>query len=433
MPAVHIADLWHKSRPGAGEKRCDHREDGVRLVPSKAHGTGKRWVVRWRNLEGEQRKAHCDRLTGPEGAHAVRRQVEEQLARRTYVDPKAGAVRLDTWVRKVWLPGRGVNPSSYDAYERHVRVHILPALGHLAVNAVKPSDVRTFRAGIDGAQTYRDSIMATLATVMSAAVADRLREDNPCHAEGVPRPKAAVARPVTVWPEERLLAVLDALPNHLHTWGVVGAGCGHRPAELVAVSPEDFDPAAEEVRVVRQIKWMSGGRGWVFAPPKGDKERTTIMAGSVWEAVGAHLERYPPVMVELPWFDKRERPSRRFRPVKVPLVFMNQTRSNHLSLKRINEWEWKRALADARVIPAPEKERRGSFAPAPDDAPGALRHFFANAQLAAGESVHDVAAWMGHADPMVTIRRYLRRRGLAGDRGRAATDLLLSGRVRTAR
>ncbi|MFB6518690.1 tyrosine-type recombinase/integrase [Streptomyces sp. NPDC056401] len=391
-----------------------------------------RWVVRWRNLDGEQRKEHCDRLTGPEGANAVRLKVEEQLARRTYVDPKAGAVLLSVWVLTVWLPGLGVDPASYDTFERHLRVHILPALGHLAVNKILPSDVKRLRASIPGARTYRDSIMSTLATVMQATVADRLREDNPCHADGVPRPRAAETRPVDVWPEERLVGVLDALPNHLWAWGATGAGCGHRPGELVAISPEDFDPAAGEVQVVRQLKWMSKGRGWVFAPPKFEKERTTILADSVWQAVGAHMERWPPVKVELPWFDKREARSKHFRPMKVPLVFVNKN-GTFINLKRVNEWEWKRALVDAGVIPAPEKERRGEYEAAPDDAPGALRHFFASSQLAAGESVHDVAAWMGHTDPMVTIRRYIRRRTLAGDHGRSATDRLLSGRVTPAR
>ncbi|MBP2401660.1 hypothetical protein SNS2_0187 [Streptomyces netropsis] len=39
----------------------------------------------------------------------------------------------------------------------------------------------------------------------------------------------------------------------------------------------------------------------------------------------------------------------------------------------------------------------------------------------------DAAEWMGHANPLVTCRRYVRGRVGAGDRGRATTDILLTG------
>jgi hypothetical protein len=49
---LNIYDDWHKSRPADGEQRC--REHG--LVPSARHGrqNWKRWVVRWRDPEGNQ-------------------------------------------------------------------------------------------------------------------------------------------------------------------------------------------------------------------------------------------------------------------------------------------------------------------------------------------------------------------------------------------
>ncbi|MET8296408.1 site-specific integrase [Streptomyces sp. NPDC005180] len=390
---------------------------------------GKRWQVRYRNLDGEQRKENFDNKTGAGGADERRLEVEQLLARRIFVDAKAGEVLFERWALEVWLPSLDCDAASRAVYERHLRVHIVPALRPLAIGRIKPSDVKRLRASIDGAQSHRDSIMSTVATVMQAAVADKLRDDNPCHADGVTRPRLAETRPIDVWPEERVLAVLGGLPDHLWAWGATGAGCGHRPAELVAVSPEDFDAAVGEAQVVRQIKWLSGGIGWCFAPPKGGKTRTTVLADSVVQALGAHMERWPPVMIELPWYDKRDKPSKRFRPEKVPMIFTNPANGEFVNLKRVNELPWKRALAAAGVIPTPEKEAKGAYAAAPDDGVSALRHFFASSQLAAGESVIDVAGWMGHEDPLVTIRRYIRGSGSAGVRGRAATDRLLGGTV----
>lgn len=48
-------DVWHLSRPPAGAQVC--REHGK--VPSKTHGTGKRWQARWRDPEGRQLTELC--------------------------------------------------------------------------------------------------------------------------------------------------------------------------------------------------------------------------------------------------------------------------------------------------------------------------------------------------------------------------------------
>ncbi|GAA0379961.1 hypothetical protein [Streptomyces blastmyceticus] len=94
--SAQVYDLWHKSRPTPGEKTCEHTKSGQRLVPSSLHGQGKRYQVRYRNLDGEQRKESFATRTGKGGADERRQEVEELLRRRVYVDQRAGEVTLET-------------------------------------------------------------------------------------------------------------------------------------------------------------------------------------------------------------------------------------------------------------------------------------------------------------------------------------------------
>ncbi|WP_344124162.1 hypothetical protein [Streptomyces blastmyceticus] len=268
-----------------------------------------------------------------------------------------------------------VDAGTSAAYERYLRLHILPRLGRKTIGQITASDVKRLRSGLDGS---------------------------------------------------------SQLPNRFQRLGKITAGCGHRTNEAIAVSPVDMDRERQELIIQRQLKWVRG-HGWCFALPKGRKIRRTPM--SVENELDAQMREHPAVKVTLPYYDRRNKPAERFRPITVELLFSREAKGEikFINPKRFNEWEWKRALVDAGVIPAPAREKRGEYQAARDDGPVALRHFFATAQIDAGESVVDVAEWMGHANPLVTFRRYVRGRVGAGDRGRAATDILLAGIVTAAK
>ncbi len=53
------------------------------------------------------------------------------------------------------------------------------------------------------------------------------------------------------------------------------------------------------LRVIRQVKLIRGKA--VFAPPKGNKERDVPLPSSVAEALRAHMDRFKPVEITLPW------------------------------------------------------------------------------------------------------------------------------------
>ncbi|MGC8919445.1 hypothetical protein AB7952_11220 [Streptomyces sp. PG2] len=83
-----VYDRWHLSRPRKGADPCPEHSSKTRfLVPSKDHGQGKRWQVRWRDAAGEQQKENFAKRSQADTRAAT---IEADLARGLYVDPAAG-------------------------------------------------------------------------------------------------------------------------------------------------------------------------------------------------------------------------------------------------------------------------------------------------------------------------------------------------------
>ena len=79
-------------------------------------------------------------------------------------------------------------------------------------------------------------------------------------------------------------------------------------------------------------------------------------------------------------------------------------RGGHVWRTSLNEEAWKRALAGAGVIPAPERGQ--PYAGSRENGMHALRHFCASVLLDAGENIKALAEYLGHSDPGLTLRVY---------------------------
>jgi integrase len=135
----------------------------------------------------------------------------------------------------------------------------------------------------------------------------------------------------------------------------------------------------------------------VFAPPKGGKLRDVPLPGPVADALRAHMKRFPPVEITLPW-KVADGP-----PVTKRLIFTGP-RGGHVWRTSLNEEAWKPALAAAGVIPVPERGR--PYAESRENGMHALRHFYASVLLDAGENIKALAEYLGHSDPGLTLRVY---------------------------
>jgi integrase len=381
--------------------------DGKR-VPSGVHGQGKRWQARWRDDSGpggtvRQRAQNFDRKVQAETFLA---KVKTDLAPGGhYVDPAAGKRTLRAY-GDGWLAMQTSDPSTREAAELRLRLHIFPQLGDYQLAAIRPSVVQAWTRGLQAtlAPNYVRVIFANLSALLSAALDDGLIARNPCCA-GSARPPAPDRRKVVPWPVERVAAVRNGLPDRYRALADLGAGLGLRQGEAFGLAVDDIDWLRGTVHVRRQVKLL--GSKPHFALPKGGRQRDVPLPEQVALRLAAHLQAWPAVAVTLPW-------SPAGKPQTHRLISSTRERTA-LDRTYVNRHVWKPALEQASI---PATRENGMHA---------LRHHYATVLLTDGLNPKAVADWLGHADPGFTLRVYGHVMPSSEDRGRAAIDKALGG------
>ncbi len=389
-----VEDHWHVERI---------RADGTRTRQRSArHGRGKRWVVRWRDQDDTPRKRFFDRKTDAEReAHRI----ETELARRTYLDPRAGEIAFRRYAEQ-WVAGQFADPNTTYQVRARLRLHAYPTLGHLAMQVITPSHIRHWLRGLTVARSYQRTLFANVSQIFTAAVADEIIARNPCRSPTVRKPVPDPTR-VVPWTTDQVTAVHDSLPDRYAVVVPLAAGVGLRQGEILGLSPDDIDRHRGTVTVRRQIKLTPGNRPYL-ALPKGRKIRTVPLPDTVAAALEDHLRRHPARTVTLPWDDITGPPQ------DIALVLTTRERkpvNRHYFNARI----WKPALA-VNAIPATR-----------DNGSHALRHYYASVLLDGGESIKTVSERLGHADPGFTLRTYTHLLPHGDARTRNIIDAALPG------
>ncbi len=164
-----VDDVWYLKKRGP---------DGERL-PSKRHGRGKRYRVRWIDDKGQPRTEFYERKADAERKDA---NVRADLSRGQYVDPKAGKVTVADYADE-WRATQLHVDSTSVRVETAVRLHIVPTLlGRLALAEVRPSQVQAWaknRAAVLAPTTMR-LVYGYLVSMFAAAVLDRRIGSSPC-------------------------------------------------------------------------------------------------------------------------------------------------------------------------------------------------------------------------------------------------------------
>src|SRR5829696_3302086 len=152
-----VRDLWHDRRTGQRTAR---------------YGRGRRWLAVW-VADGQERSKAFDRKVDAE-RHLTT--VGASLLSGSYVDPAAGRITVRTYAAR-WLADQvQLRPTTAAWYESHLRNHVLPVLGDVALGAVRRSTVQALVAALsrDLAPGTVRGVFKTLAIVFRAAVRDRL-------------------------------------------------------------------------------------------------------------------------------------------------------------------------------------------------------------------------------------------------------------------
>jgi integrase len=362
----------------------------------KRDGRPKPWEAVYRDPDGRQRTKAFPRKVDARRFLAT---VQADVLHGSYVDPQAGRVTFAEFADE-WLAAQTFDGKTREGVESRLRAHLRPAFGSRELRAIKPSTVQAWLGSVSrelAPSTVR-LLLATLSSILGAAVEDGMMHANPCRARSVKAPALARDR-VVPWTVERVEAVVAAMPQRYAATAVVAAGCGLRQGEAFGLRVCDVDFLGQQVRVRQQVKHVRG-EGVVLAPPKGGRTRDVPLPDSVAQAIAEHLRAFPA--------EGRE-----------ALVLTNEA-GGPINRGSYNDRVWKPALAAAGIIPKPEPGER--YAPSREHGFHQLRHHYASVLLEAGVSIRALADYLGHADPGFTLRVYTHLMPASEDRARAAVD-----------
>ncbi|MBQ0863386.1 MULTISPECIES: tyrosine-type recombinase/integrase [Streptomyces] len=154
-------------------------------MPSKDHGVGKRWQVRYR-VNGHQKK---ESYTRRPQADARAAEVETDLNRGQYVDRSLGkemvAVYAARWFEH--LDRVHERPATVSTYKTHMRVYVVPYFRNMPARSLRRQDSNAFVASLiakDLAPSYVQAIYKTYRIFVHWLMDD----------EEVPLPGNAVSR-----------------------------------------------------------------------------------------------------------------------------------------------------------------------------------------------------------------------------------------------
>jgi hypothetical protein len=149
------------------ERSCERIRESIppsRKVRTARHGTGKRWLARWRDGNGQQRYRAFERKLDAERFLAG---LQADLLRGTYIDPREGKVTLQSYAELRWLPAQvHLRPNSASRYAAAVKSHIIPLLGDRPLGALRRPDCTAF-VGVLAAKLAPSTVHTVYAVLRS--------------------------------------------------------------------------------------------------------------------------------------------------------------------------------------------------------------------------------------------------------------------------
>jgi integrase len=300
-----------------------------------------------------------------------------------------------------WLNGsvKGyVKPSTFESYERMIRNHIGPALGHKQLRTLAPDHVQYFY------QSKLDNGLAPGTVRLMHGILHKALEQavkwgavprNVCKAVTPPKPNPEEIHPLDAEQAKRLLEA--AHENRLEALYVLAVTAGLRVGELLGLKWEDLELDAVTLRVRRTRSQARSGP--TFTAPKNGKGRSIKLTQWAVEALKVHKAG-----------QNAER-----------LKAGNLWRDNDLVFcTHIGKPLDFRNLATASFKPLLEK------AGLPDIRFHDLRHTCATLLLSRGHHPKLVQELLGHASVAITLDRYSHVLPGMGDQTAAAMEAALS-------
>lgn len=344
-----IDDRWHRR----GEDGKQHR--------TERYGSGARWLVRWRDPDGKQRKKSFKRKAEAEDFAAT---VEHTMRSGSYIAPDAGKITVSEWAQR-WLDAQAqLKPTTYSRDEGIVRNHVLPKWENIHLSDVTHGDIQAWVTGLTRRLSPASTIKThgVLSRILTSAVRDGRLARNPAKDVNLPRPQPHEHRYLTH-------AQVRELVEACEPYGLVVlflAYTGLRWGEMAAMTARRVDLDRRRVFIAESVTEVNGSLVW--GTPKTHERRSVPLPRFLAELLGKQLVDKGPD----------------------DLVF-TAPKGGVLRLRN-----FRRAVFDSAV----KKIKQPGFHP------HALRHTAASLAIASGADVKLVQQMLGHKTATMTLDLY---------------------------
>jgi integrase len=201
--------------------------------------------------------------------------VEADLSRGTWLDDELGRQPFGEYARTWLRDNTKIGPRYRETCLRNLRLH-MAALEDIPLRALTPPVIREWYAAALRGKGGRTSIQQSyrfLHAVLATAVRDGAIPANPANIPGAgtdrakERPVASVAQ---------VAALIEAITPRYRAAVLLGAWCGLRRGEILALRPEDIDLDAGTVTVRHNRVELLETHREFDAPPKTDAGKRTV-------------------------------------------------------------------------------------------------------------------------------------------------------------
>lgn len=189
-------------------------------------------------------------------------------------------------------------PRTYEQYERFVHQEIVPQLGHMKLDSIRPAHVQQFVEYLQTPKTKADGTLSTpspatlrrklaiLQSMLRLAVKLGLLHENPADAKRLTLPKT-VQTETAIFSETEAQHMLQCLKDEplqyqVLVWLAIVTGC--RCGELCALQFSDFDLESQRVSITKSA-YKVKGEEIAIKPPKDHAHRTIAVDRFVCELV----------------------------------------------------------------------------------------------------------------------------------------------------
>src|SRR5919107_3599930 len=266
------------------------RRKGRRSFGSMRQLPSGRWQARYRDAAAKSHTAPETFSTRPQAARFLA-QVETDLARGEWTDPRAGRVSFAEWTARWQATTTNLRPNTRALHNYLLRRFLLPAFAETALADLDLMAVRSWLARLEGEAASPNTVAKAyrlLARILDTAVEAGLVVRNPCSVKGAATERAAEMRVATV---AQVAALAEAIHPRFRALVLVAAYAGLRWGELVGLRVKRVDLLHGRITVAEQLLEVRGRLA--FGPTKtGAGLRTVTLPMVAAVALAEHLAEF---------------------------------------------------------------------------------------------------------------------------------------------